>query len=87
MEFEVSAFISESENMSSIVDQAKAAICALASNDDDANKWLMEFETSSDAWNVAQDLLLDSSGPNYRFHGANVFYNKIRRDFHQLRDR
>jgi hypothetical protein len=73
--------------MSSMLDEAKAAICALESRNDEANKWLVEFETSPEAWDTAQGLLLDVSGSNYRFHGANIFYNKIRRDFHQLRDR
>jgi hypothetical protein len=68
--------------------QAKAAICALGtSNAQEANKWLMEFELQSEAWEIAQTLLLESQGNNYRFYGANIFYNKIRRDFHQLRDR
>lgn len=47
----------------------------------------MEFELQPEAWEVAQALLSESHGNNYRFYGANIFYNKIRRDFHQLRDR
>ena len=69
------------------LEQAKSAIDALASNNEEANKWLVEFETTSAAWDTAQALLLDTSGTNYRFHGANMFYNKIRRDFLQLQDR
>lgn len=30
---------------------------------------------------------MEPPGQNFRFYGANIFYNKIRRDFHQLRER
>lgn len=66
--------------------QAREAISALGTAaHDDANQWLTEFEVTPDAWNVAQALLQDPPGTNNRFYGANIFYNKIRRDYIQLK--
>jgi transportin-3 len=47
----------------------------------------VEFELQPEAWQVAQALVAEAPGNNFRFYGANIFYNKIRRDFHQLRER
>lgn len=46
---------------------------------------MTEFEVTPEAWNTAQSLLQDPPGTNTRFYGANIFYNKIRRDYIQLK--
>ena len=66
--------------------QAREAITALGTpSHDAANSWLTEFESTPEAWEAAQTLLQDPPGSTTRFYGANMFYNKIRRDFIQLR--
>ena len=71
--------------------QVKDAIDALGSANTEAaqhaNSWLMEFERSPAAWEVCHQLLLEPKGSNKRFFGANILYNKIRRDFEQLSGR
>lgn len=66
--------------------QTKAALDALDSPQlgKEANAWLVEFESTAAAWDVANRLLLEPIGSSKRFHGANIFYNKIRHDFHQI---
>ena len=52
-----------------------------------ANDYLMKFETSNEAWQVAHQLLQLSSSNNqinYRFFGAKIFYSKIQKDLSQL---
>ena len=51
-----------------------------------ANDYLMKFETSNEAWQVAHQLLQSSSSTqsNYRFFGAKIFYSKIQKDLSQL---
>lgn len=51
-----------------------------------ANDYLMKFETSVEAWQVAHQLLqLPSSNHiHYRFFGAKIFYSKIQKDLSQL---
>jgi hypothetical protein len=66
--------------------QARAAIGALGSTShEEVNTWLTEFEVTPEAWGAAQALLHDPPGTQTRFYAANVFYNKIRRDYIQLK--
>jgi hypothetical protein len=68
------------------LEQAREAIRALGTSaHDEANTWLTEFEITPEAWGVAQTMLQDPPGTNTRFYGANIFYNKIRRDYIQLK--
>ncbi len=60
---------------------AKNAIAALSStNGQAANEWLINFEVSAEAWNVANALLQEPAESSCQFYGANIFYNKITRD-------
>lgn len=72
---------------------AKRAIVSLLQGSgsvvSDANRWLCSFERTRNAWYVANELiLLNSSTESYykclRFYGIQIFYRKIKRDFHQL---
>jgi len=51
-----------------------------------ADRWLVEFERSSEAWIVADELASDTSANSdiHTFWGAKFMYSKIQRDFHQL---
>ena len=71
--------------MSDLLAHSKAAIEALsvASETAAANKWLVEFESSSNAWVIA-DHLLQEDNQSFRFFGARILHSKIRRDFRQL---
>jgi hypothetical protein len=71
-----------------LLDRAKAAIDALDSPQHclEASAWLVAFERTPDAWTVAQQLMQEHPSTNKRFHGANMFYHKIRGDFLQLGD-
>ena len=49
-----------------------------------ANDWLMTFERSPAAWEVANALLNEPQKSPYRFFGATILHNKIRQDIEQL---
>ena len=63
----------------------KAAIDALnrPSETTAANKWLIQFECTPEAW-VISDLLVKDSNVSYRFFGAKVLYSKLQKDYSQL---
>lgn len=72
-----------------IFDQSKAAISALQSLADTteikrAEHWLIDFERTSDAWEVSNLLLSEPLDSPHLFWGAKILYTKIKRDFHQL---
>eukprot|EP01041_Mallomonas_annulata_P005792 gene5792-11694_t len=71
---------------SDLVIQVKQAYDALGAQVDNrkANEWLMDFERSPAAWEVAHLLLLEPRKSPYRFFGANILHNKIRQDIEQL---
>lgn len=79
------------------VDQAISALIALSDprQSHAANKWLLEFEKTAAAWDVAATLLrepahsaIGATAPgNLRFHGANILHHKIRQDFMQLQSK
>ena len=50
-----------------LLQQTKAAICALSQPNEttNANAWLVEFEKSPSAWEVADALLRDDSNTTY----------------------
>jgi len=56
----------------------------------DANVWLTSFERTSDAWQVAIELIhggrdMDPvSSANNQFWGLKILYSKVKRDFHQI---
>lgn len=51
-----------------------------------ADRWLVEFERTHEAWSVADELASDTSANAEirNFWGAKFLYSKIQRDFHQL---
>jgi transportin-3 len=69
----------------SLIDQAKAAISALAhpAETHRANEWLVEFERSPSAWEVSDALVREEHG-SYRFFGAKFLYSKVQKQFIQL---
>jgi hypothetical protein len=71
----------------SLFDQSKAAISALQSTPDEikrANNWLIDFERTTDAWEVSNLLSSEPLESQCLFWGAKILYTKIKRDFHQL---
>ena len=72
------------------IEQVKAAIIALGDGKvgQGAHDDLMRFEASRAAWEVAAQLLYDSSSLSnaheFRFFGAKMLYSKIQRDFDQI---
>ncbi|KAJ1408901.1 armadillo-type protein [Ochromonadaceae sp. CCMP2298] len=68
-----------------LVGQTKAAIAALSSPTETtrANEWLVEFERSAAAWEVADFLVREEVG-SYRFFGAKFLYSKLQRQYVQL---
>lgn len=72
-----------------ILDRVKGAIDALDSPQHchEASAWLVAFQATAEAWDVAQQLLMEPTSTNKRFHGANMFYHKIMHDYPQLGDR
>lgn len=72
----------------SLLDQVKSALDALDSPQQchAASAWLVEFEGRPEAWDIAQQLLLQPAATNKRFHGANIFYHKIKDDYTQLKE-
>jgi hypothetical protein len=79
----------------SLVEQVVAALGALSDprQSQAANKWLLEFEKTPAAWDVAAALLREqqpggaAANGNHRFHGANILHHKIRQDFLQLQSK
>ena len=72
----------------SSLDEVKNAIIALSIPTETlrANQWLVDFEKSNVAWEVADRLLNEPSGSTNRFFGAKFLYSKIQRDFGQLNE-
>ena len=70
------------------LDTVKQAIVALSepSQTIQANEWLVNFEKSSDAWTIADELLTIPSEAQFNFFGAKFKYSKIQKDFYQLND-
>ena len=71
----------------------KEAVLTLASGSGDrikqADNWLCDFERTTTAWLVADELAKTAaaSDPNakaYNFFGVKILYTKVKRDFHQL---
>ncbi|CAM9327993.1 unnamed protein product, partial [Ectocarpus fasciculatus] len=73
----------------SLLQTVKAAIDALDSPQHchEASAYLVEFEGKAEAWDVAQQLMSEPASTNKRFHGANMFYHKIRHDYSQMADK
>ena len=46
-----------------------------------ANKWMIEFERSRDAWSVADQMIREPTGSPCIFFGAKILYSKLKRDF------
>ena len=72
----------------SVLEEAKNAIIALSIPAETlrANQWLVQFEKSNAAWEVADRLLSEAPGSANRFFGAKFLYSKIQRDFGQLNE-
>ena len=72
----------------SSLDEVKNAIIALSIPSETlrANQWLVDFEKSNDAWEVADRLLSEAPGSSNRFFGAKFLYSKIQRNFGQLNE-
>ena len=70
------------------VEEVKNAINALSIPAETlrANQWLVDFEKSNNAWEVADRLLSEAPGSSHRFFGAKFLYSKIQRDFGQLNE-
>lgn len=77
-----------SSSSSTLLDSTRQAVTALsgvsmidADETKRANRWMVEFERSRDAWNVADQLLREPTGSPCIFFGAKVLYSKLKRDF------
>ena len=72
----------------SSLDEVKNAIIALSipAETHRADQWLVDFEKSNTAWEVADRLLSEAPGSTNRFFGAKFLYSKIQRDFGQLNE-
>ena len=71
----------------------KEAVLTLSSGSGDrikqADNWLCDFERTTNAWLVADELsktelAADQNAKAYNFFGVKILYTKIKRDFHQL---
>eukprot|EP00598_Pedospumella_elongata_P005229 CAMPEP_0184979480 /NCGR_PEP_ID=MMETSP1098-20130426/9762_1 /TAXON_ID=89044 /ORGANISM="Spumella elongata, Strain CCAP 955/1" /LENGTH=1016 /DNA_ID=CAMNT_0027502801 /DNA_START=13 /DNA_END=3063 /DNA_ORIENTATION=+ len=69
----------------SLIDQTKAAIAAMSNPAETAraNEWLVEFERSAAAWEVADALVREENG-SCRFFGAKFLYSKVQKQYIQL---
>jgi len=68
-----------------LIEQTKAAIAAMSNPAETAraNEWLVEFERSAAAWEVADALVREENG-SCRFFGAKFLYSKVQKQCIQL---
>ena len=75
-------------NTSPMLESARMAVSALSgvsmvdvADSKRANKWMIEFERSRDAWSVADQMIREPTGSPCIFFGAKILYSKLKRDF------
>ena len=78
---------SSNRNGQELLERAKTAITSLSDSTQtaNANEWLVDFERSFAAWQVADRLVREETG-QFRFFGAKFLYSKISRQYFQLEE-